>query len=120
MADFKRDANLAGQVLVSAQLGTAEAVVYAVITGQAVKVAHGTLCNITGSPVVVSVSVVQAGGTVGDGTHRVINSYSLGAGDTLSLRDYLAGAMLGPGDRIAAFAGTASAVDLVITGAVSS
>jgi hypothetical protein len=68
--------------------------------------------------ITVYLSLVQAGGTVGDGTHRVISGYSLAANDTLPLKEYIGGAMLGPGDRIAAYAGTATAVDLVITGTV--
>ena len=71
-----------------------------------------------GTPVTVSLSLVASGGTVGDGTHRVLNSYSLAVNDTLSLKDFISGAMLGPGDIIAGFAGTATAVDLVVTGTV--
>lgn len=66
----------------------------------------------------VHLSIVKSGGTLGDGTHRVICNYSLGANDTQSLKDYLASAMLGPGDTIAAYASAAAAVDLVITGTV--
>jgi|GEM_PF-2095308 hypothetical protein len=69
-------------------------------------------------PVTVYLSVIASGGAVGDGTHRVIHAYSLAANGTLSLKDYLAGAMLGPGDVIAAYAGTATAVALVMTGTV--
>lgn len=69
--------------------------------------------------VTVYVSLVQSGGAV-DATHRIISGFSLVANDTLSLRDYVDGAMLGPGDVIAAYAGTATAVDLVLTGTVHS
>ena len=106
-------------VLVSQQIGTSEAAVYtAAANVHAVEVAHGTLCNTTSSAVTVYLSLVKAGGVPGDGTHRVISGYSLAANDTLALKDYLAGAVLGPGDAIAAYAGTAAAVDLVITGTV--
>lgn len=66
----------------------------------------------------VFLSIVKAGGTVGDGTHRIISNYTLAANDTLSLRDYIAGAMLGPGDIIAGYASIATAVDLVVSGTV--
>lgn len=112
--------SLTQKLLVSAQLATtAETVVYTVPTGQAVKLSQGSLCNVTSSAVTVSLSLVQSGGTVGDGTHRVINAYSLAANDTLPLGDYLGGHMLGDGDRIAVTASTAAAVDVVISGAVS-
>lgn len=71
-----------------------------------------------GFPITVYLSIVKAGGTIGDGTHRVIHGYSLQANDTLSLKDYLGGAMLGPGDAVAAFSSTGSAVDMVLTGTV--
>ena len=108
-------------VLVSQQLGTSEVAVYtAAANVHAVEVAHGTLCNTTASAVTVYLSLVKAGGTVGDGTHRVISGYSLAANDTQSLKDYLAGALLGPGDQIAAYASAAGSVDLVVSGTVSS
>jgi hypothetical protein len=70
------------------------------------------------TPVTVYLSLVQTGGTLGDGTHRILNNYQLAANDTLTLKDYLGGHMLGPGDRIAAYASAASAVDLVVSGTV--
>jgi hypothetical protein len=68
--------------------------------------------------VTVYLSVIASGGTVGDGTHRIIHNYPLLGNDTLTLKDYLGGAMLGPGDAIAAYAAAANSVDLVITGTV--
>jgi len=65
----------------------------------------------------VNIAIIQSGGTLGDGTHRVMNAYQLAANDTFSL-DMVRGAMLGPGDSIAAFSATTTAVDLVITGTV--
>jgi hypothetical protein len=70
------------------------------------------------APASVYLSIVKAGGTVGDGTHRVIHNYSLAGNDTLALQEYLGGAMLGPGDMIAAYSSLAGAVDLVVTGTV--
>lgn len=111
-------ASISPQVLLSQQLGTSDAALYTVAAAQSVKIAHGTICNITSAAVTVYLSIVKAGGTVGDGTHRILNAYSLAANDTLSLKDYIAGAMLGPGDIISGYAGTATAVDLVVSGTV--
>jgi hypothetical protein len=68
--------------------------------------------------VTVFLSVVKSGGTMGDGTHRVINNYTLKGNDTLPLEDYIAGHMLGPGDIIAGYASAATSVDIVISGTV--
>jgi hypothetical protein len=116
--DILHASSISPQVLVSQQLGATEAAIYTAAAGQSVKVAHGALCNTTATAVIVYLSVIKAGGTLGDGTHRVISGYSLAANDTLSLKDYLAGAMLGPGDAIAAYASATAAVDLVVTGTV--
>lgn len=72
----------------------------------------------TATAVTVYLSVIKTGGAVGDNTHRVISSYSLAANDSLALRDYLAGAMLGPGDILAGYAQYAGAVDAIVTGTV--
>jgi hypothetical protein len=111
-------ASISPQIIVSQQLGTSDAAVYTVPASTSVKVAQATLCNTTASAVTVYLSLVQTGGTLGDGTHRVISGYSLAANDTLALKDYIGGAMLGPGDKIAAYAGTATAADIVVTGTV--
>ena len=110
-------ASISPQVLVSQQLTTSEAAVYTCAASTSVKVAQASLCNITASAVTVFLSIVKTGGTMGDGTHRIISGLTLAANDTLSL-DVIRGAMLGPGDVIAAYAGTATAVDLVISGTV--
>ncbi|MFJ4652683.1 hypothetical protein ACIP5Y_15590 [Nocardia sp. NPDC088792] len=73
-----------------------------------------------GQAVKVYVSLVKSGGTVTDGTHRVINAYNLNMNDTLSLAPYIGNAMLGPGDGLAAFASFPGCVDMVVTGAVNS
>jgi hypothetical protein len=109
-----------GQILYSGQLSSTSATtLYTVPSNTTTKVATMTLCNISGSPVTVTVHLLKVGDTA-DGTHSVVNGYSLTGGDTLSLRDYLGGAMLATGESIAVTVGTASAVDVVITGAVSS
>ncbi|MDQ0030172.1 hypothetical protein [Arthrobacter bambusae] len=111
-------ASISPQIIKSAQLGTSDAAIYTVPAATSVKIATASICNTTASVVSVWVSLVQSGGTIGDGTHRVINSYALAGNDSLSLRDLLSGAMLGPGDAIAGYASTASAIDFVVTGTV--
>lgn len=109
-----------GQTLFSGQLTTTAATsVYTVPTGKTAKIAQGTVCNPSGSTVTVTVSLLKSGDTA-DGTHTVISAYPLAAGDTLALKDYLGGAMLAEGEAISVTAGTANAVNVVITGAVSS
>lgn len=109
-----------GQILYSGQLSSTSATtLYTVPSNTTTKVATMTLANTTGSAVAVTVHLLEVGQTA-DGTHSIISGYSLSAGDTLSLRDYLGGAMLATGESIAVTAGTANAVDVVITGAVSS
>lgn len=109
-----------GQIIYSGQLTTTAATsVYTVPTSATAKIASGTVCNTSASAVTVSVSLHRVGDTA-DGTHRVISGYSLAPGDTLSLHDYIAGAMLGEGESVNVTAGAANALDVVLTGAVSS
>lgn len=108
-----------GQILYSGQLAATTATsIYTVPAGKTAKIASATVCNTTAAAVAVSVSLHKVGDT-SDGTHRVISGYSLAGGDTLSLKDYLSGAMLGEGEAVSVTAGTANAVDVVLTGAVS-
>jgi len=73
-----------------------------------------------GTPVTVYLSIVKAGGVIGDGTHRVINGATIQVNDTLPLKDYISGHMLGPGDIIAGYSGLGTSIDLVISGTVLS
>jgi hypothetical protein len=68
--------------------------------------------------VAVTVAVLKSGDSA-DGTHSVVSNYLLAGGDTLSLRDYIGGAMLGEAETISVTAGKAYVVDVVLTGAVS-
>jgi hypothetical protein len=112
-------ATIAPQIIRSAYLPiTTEAAQYTVAAATSVKIATASITNVTGTAATVSISLVPTGGSL-DGTHRVVNSYSLPANDTLEL-GMLRGAMLGPGDVIGGLAGTASAVVLVVTGTVHS
>lgn len=107
-------------VLVATKVAvTTDSAVYTVAANHAVKLAQGTLSNISGSACTVGLSIVPSGATVGDGTHKVIpDTYSLAAGDTLPLGDFIKGHMLGDGDIIALHCGTANAIDVVISGVV--
>jgi hypothetical protein len=117
-ADFKTGTSLAAKVLASIQLASGDNTVYTVPALSAVKIATAVLCNTTSSAVVVSVSVVPSGGTV-NGTHKVVADYSLAAKDSTTLPE-LVGSMLDAGAYISVNAGTATAVNCILTGVVSS
>lgn len=102
------------KLLYSAQLGAGDTAIYTVPASKAVKLSTLTLCNINSIAVTVSVSLIPSGGAV-DGTHKVVNAYSIAAGDTLTV-DELKGAWLGDGDKINVNAGTAASIDPVLTG----
>lgn len=122
-ADFKQGTNLAGKILASGQVaGTGATTVYTVPGSSAVKVATCSLTNITASAVTVTVAVVPSGST-NDGTHTVLSAYSLAANDTISAQDVLSaltGLMLDAGATVQVTAGTATSIDYLLTGAVSS
>ena len=108
-----------GKVLYSGLLTTTNPTQLFVATGNGtVTITHGTVCNNSGSAVTVSVAVLKNGDSL-DGTHYAISGYSLAAGDTLSLRDYLVGALLGHGDAIWATAGVANALSVILSGSSS-
>lgn len=113
--------SMVGQILYSGQpASTGETTVYTVPASTTIKLASGTLCNTsTSAAVTVHVSVIPSGGTA-DTTHRIISSYSLAFGDSLSLKDYVEGVMMGPGDFISVNVATGSLVDIVLTGTVVS
>jgi hypothetical protein len=111
--------SMVGQILFSGQVATTSATsLYTVASGKTAKLATGTLCNTSGSAVSVSVSLLKSGDT-SDSTHRVVSGYSLAAGDTLSLKDYIGGAFLGEGEAVSVTVSTGAVVDVVLTGAVS-
>lgn len=95
-----------------------ETTAYTVPPVSSLKIATASLCNTTGAPVTVNLSIVPSGGTAGL-ANRVISGYLLAAGDTLSLSAYLADALMQAGDFISRN-DTATGVTLVITGAVGS
>lgn len=115
-ANILKASALTPTLLASLQLADTSAhSVYAAPIGGAAIVKHGTLCNVTGAAVIVNVAVVPADSSY-DGSHRVINSYSLAANDTLPLGDYLGNCHLGPGDAVYVAAGAANAIDVILTG----
>lgn len=112
--------SLLPKVLSSQQLpDTNQHPVYTCPANTAAILKHGTLCNVSGGSVTVTVAIVPNGGTY-DGTHRILSALPLAAGDTFSLRDYVAGACLGPGDAVYVQAGTANAIDVTLTGTEAS
>lgn len=119
-ADFKQSANLAGKILASGQIATANTATtaYTVPTASAVKIASASITNTDTSAITISLSVVPSGGTV-DGTHVVISAYQLLAGDSTVITELL-GAMLDAGAAISITASTAAKLNYLFTGAVSS
>jgi 7-cyano-7-deazaguanine synthase in queuosine biosynthesis len=119
-ADFKQGANLAGKILISGQVAAANTntTIYTVPALSAVKIASAALCNVGAFDTVISVSVVPSGGTV-DGTHTIINAYTLLIGDSTPLPE-LVGAMLDAGAFISVYANHSASINYLLTGAVSS
>ncbi len=117
-ADFKTGTNLAGKILAQGQLASGEQTAYTVPAQSAAKVASAVLCNTSGSPVTVSVSVVPSGGTAG-ATNRIVSAYPLAAGDSTPLPE-LVGAFLDAGAFVSINASAGSAVNYLLTGVVSS
>lgn len=107
------------QVLQSGYLGTSDAAIYTVPSVSSCVIGTGVICNQSGSAVTVYLDVVPTGGSAG-ASHRIINAWSLAAGDTLSLTPYIGGQMMTAGDFIGGYASTGTAVVLVLTGTVNS
>lgn len=115
-ADLRNSSSMVGKVFCSAQLTTTAAT--AVFTCPALtgaKVSHAVVCNTTGSAANFTLAVVPATLT-DDGTHTILKTFSVAANTAQSLKDYLGGCTLGPADFISCTAGTANALDIVITG----
>lgn len=109
------------QVLASGQLPSTEAAVYACPANSSVKIANASVSNVSGAAVTIGLAIVKSGGTIGDGTHKIVPAtYSLAAGDTLPLKDLLGDHMLGPGDIIAGVCSSSTAADFVVSGTVFS
>lgn len=108
-----------GQLLCSTRVATTSPTsVYTVPAASTAKLATGSLCNASSSPVTVSLGLLPVGG-VADGTHLVISQYVLAARDTLTLTRYLMGAMLAEGEAVSVTASVADVLCVVLSGAVS-
>lgn len=95
-------------------LGTTDTAVYTVPTGKTVRVDAVRFSNTTGAAVTVNWSIVPSGGTVGDGTHKMLSGASCAANDII---DDEPKQVLTAGDKIAAFA-SATGVVLTVSGIV--
>lgn len=86
-------------------------------TGAAGSAASPVTSSTFATPVNVWLSLSKSGGAL-DSTHRVINNVTVAVDDTISLSEYLGGAMLGSGDFVSGYASVAGAVVLVLSGTV--
>lgn len=108
-----------GRILYSGQLSsTAPMTVFTVPDNGGTRIATATVCNISESPVAVSVALLQPGQS-DDGTHTVIAGFRVGSGETVSISDYLGGATLDAGDSISVTASAVGAVNVALTGIVA-
>lgn len=118
--DLNASTHFTPKILCSTQLASTSATaVYTVPSSSSVRISHGTICNVTGSPVTVTVAIVPASGS-DDGSHTILHQYPLDAHDTKSLGEYLGACMLTAAESISVTASSANAVDVVITGTVHS
>ncbi|WP_327139347.1 hypothetical protein [Nocardia sp. NBC_01327] len=106
------------ELLLWGPIGTSDAAVYTCPALSSVKIATAVICNVTSSTATVFIGHARSGDTAGVG-HHVVHGYQLKAGESVSLTPYLGGAMLTAGDFITGYSGTASAVNLTLTGTVS-
>jgi len=115
MANLYAPTSVAGGVLFGEELAAGEQTILTVAPGLNVVLATGVVANLTGAAVAFGLSLVPAGGNA---THaRVVPaSYTVPANDALPLRDFIGGALLGPGDFISAYAAGATELSLVLTG----
>lgn len=118
-ADLKHSASLAGRVLASGQVsGTSASTVYTVPAASLVKLVTAVLCNVSGSAVTVSVSIVPAGGTAGS-SNRIVSGYSLAAGESIVLNE-VAGGLLDAGAFVSVQCSAGSSVNYLLTGLLAS
>lgn len=99
---------------VATTTGTGDAI-YTVGTGKCAKLQTLTLCSTHSAAVNVDVYVVPSGATAGD-QHKIVNTYSLPIGDSISLEGYVEGMMLGDGDSIKVKASVTNVVNAILTG----
>lgn len=104
------------QVLVAQYVAATETTQYQGPTNKSTVITGATVCNSSTSVATVSLSVVKAGGTAGNENRVAIIDLDVGESSVVDelIRN------LGPGDFVSAIASAASAVSLVLDGAVSS
>lgn len=100
--------------VVNAVATASDATIYTVATGKAFVLKAGAVCNTSAFAATFFLSVCPSGGTVANG--RVVAGFSVPANDTLPLTDYIGGMMLDVGDFISIKSGTASVLDVVLSG----
>ena len=110
-------ATLTPDVLYSGRIAATATNLYTVQAGQMARLYTLTLCSTNGSAVNIDVYVVPSDQSVAD-QYKIINSYSLAPGDSISLSQYVSGMMLGEGDSIQAIASTTNVTNAVLTGVV--
>lgn len=119
--DFINVASMVRRVLASGQLpATTATTIYTVAATSEAKVGSFSLTNVTASAVTVTIAVVPSGGSL-DSTRTVLSAYSLAANDTISHKDVLSafdGLILETGALISITAGTANAVNYLLSGQV--
>jgi hypothetical protein len=104
-------------VIVSTTLASTNAttVYTSPIDGCYTQLRQATVANTSAARVSVGVGIAKAQ----QATHVVVPaSFALDAGDTCPLSDFLDGHLLGPGDAVVMTAGTAGAIDVVVSGVV--
>lgn len=104
--------------LFEGQLTTSLATLYTAPAGYEVDVTAVELTNITGSAATARIDRVPSGGT--DGTTKEVVNESIGANTTVGLPSGGEGIVvtLLPGDALTGDAGTATAIDLTISGTI--
>lgn len=105
-----------GKVLVATLVSSTSATtLYQVPALSTATLSQGTVCNTSGSTVTFSLNLVPNSGAVGAG-NRVVSAYSLAAGDTLSLAEYLGNARMEAGAFLSITAGTSGALAVTVSG----
>lgn len=110
-SDLLAATSMLPRVLAAASLGTSSTDLVAPAADHASIIKSAVASNTSASAASLTVTVTKSGGTA----VPVISGYSLAAGDATPLTE-LIGLMLGPGDKVSALSGTASAISVVITG----
>lgn len=98
--------------LTQSQPGTSYATAYTVPASTSAIVKEIIVCNVTGSAVVLDVSLVASGGTAGV-TNNIIAQHQIGAYSTVI---YTLSQVLATGGFISMKAGTATALTVTISG----